>query len=104
MLKRHSEKIQMHNNTEATKEQIWAHVESVWDEMSSAEVAKSFVHAYRIMKTIIGARGNYHWLAYGTPHCNVRKDFASVNDGIRRKFAHTEDPVVEIERTEPVPE
>ena len=72
--------------------------------MSSAEVAKSFVHAYRIMKTIIEARGNNHGLAYGTPHCNVRKDFVSVNDGIRRIFAHVEDPVVEIERTEPVPE
>ena len=104
MSKRHSEKIQMYNNTEATKEQIWAHVESVWDEMSSAEVAKSFVHAYRIMQTIIEARGNNHWLAHGTPHCNVRRDFVSVNDGIRRKFAHAEDPVVEIERTEPVPE
>jgi hypothetical protein len=35
------------------------------------------VLAYRVMKLIIAEQGNNAWLAYGTPHLNVRCDFAN---------------------------
>ncbi len=37
-------------------------------------VCRAFVHAYRIMATIIEHDGHNHWLVDGTPHCNVRRD------------------------------
>ena len=88
MSKRHSEKLQIYNNTEASLEKIWETVEEVWATTSSAAVARSFVHAFRIMKLIIQENGNNAWLAEGTPHCGVRKDFIDTDDGIRRKQVH----------------
>ena len=85
MSKRHSEKLQVYNNTEASLEQIWRTVEEVWETTSSASVARSFVHAFRIMRLIIKENGNNAWLAEGTPHCRVRADFIDTDDGIRPK-------------------
>jgi hypothetical protein len=39
---------------------------------------RSFVLAYMIMKLIIAEQGNNAWLTYGTPHLNVRCDFANL--------------------------
>ena len=86
MSKRHSEKLQIWNSTEASLDKIWNTVKEVWDSTSSASVARSFVHAYRVMKLIIEEEGNNAWLAEGTPHCGVRKDFIDTGDGIRRKI------------------
>ena len=88
MSKRHSEKLQIWNSTEASTEKIWKTVEDVWTTSSSASVARAFVHAYRVMKLIIQENGNNAWLAEGTPHCGVRRDFIDTNDGIRPKIVH----------------
>ena len=56
----------------------------VWNETSSAEVARAFVLAYRVMRLIIEENGNNSWLSHGTPHCNVRRDFVDTDLGVRR--------------------
>ncbi len=58
------------NNTEASLAKIWKTVESVWNDTSSAEVARAFVLAFRVMRHIIAEEGNNSWLANGTPHCS----------------------------------
>ena len=85
MSKRHSEKLQIWNNTEASVEKIWSGVKEVWESISSAAVSRSFVHAFRVMKLIIQENGNNAWLAEGTPHCGVRQDFVDTDEGIRAK-------------------
>ena len=37
------------------------------------------------MKLIIAEKGNNAWLAHGTPHLNVRNDYADTPTGIKRK-------------------
>ena len=86
MSKRHSAKLQIWNSTEASLSRIWETVGDVWNSTSSASVARSFVHAYRVMKLIIHENGNNAWLSEGTPHCGVRQDFVDTDDGIRRKY------------------
>ena len=46
---RHAAQLQIMNNTEASLSKIWSTVENVWNDMSSFEVARAFVLAYRIM-------------------------------------------------------
>ena len=46
------------NNTEASLAKIWKTVESVWKDTSSAEVARAFVLAFRVMRLIIAEDGN----------------------------------------------
>ena len=89
MSKRHSEKLQIYNNTEGSKKQIWDTVCDVWNSTASSEVARSFVLAYRVMQMIIRENGNNSWLAEGTPHCGVRSDFVDTDQGIRRKVVHS---------------
>ena len=67
MSKRHSEKLQVYNNTEESKKQIWITVVDVWASTSSADVARSFVLAYRVMDLIIRENGSNAWLAEWTP-------------------------------------
>ena len=88
MSKRHSEKLQIYNNTEGNTKQLWDTVCDVWDSTSSAEVARSFVLAYRVMEMIIRENGNNSWLAEGTPHFGVRADFVDTDEGIRKKAVH----------------
>jgi len=83
---RHSAQLQIMNNTEASLAKIWKTVESVWNDTSSAEVARAFVLAFRVMRLIIAEDGNNSWLANGTPHCNVRLDYNDTPTGIERKF------------------
>lgn len=88
MSHRHSAQLQLYNNTEATIEKIWQTVENVWNETSSAEVARAFVLAYRVMDVIIDEDGDNTFLSNGTPHCNVRRDFCDTPTGVRRKLAN----------------
>ena len=37
------------------------------------------------MKLIIAEQGNIAWLAHGTPHLNVRNDYADTPTGIKHK-------------------
>ena len=80
----------MYNNTEATIEKIWKNVENVWNETSSAEVARAFVLAYRVMDVIIDEEGDNTFLSpvKWIPHCNVRRDFCDTPTGVRRKLAN----------------
>ena len=88
MSHRHSAQLQLYNNTEATIEKIWKTVENVWNETSSAEVARAFVLAFRVMNVIIDEEGDNTFLSNGTPHCNVRRDFCDTPTGVRRKLAN----------------
>lgn len=85
MSKRHSERLQMFNNTVATKDKIWSTAVDVWDATTSADVARGFVQAYRVMGRIIHEGGNNHWLQNGGPHCNVRRDFVDTLSGVKNK-------------------
>jgi hypothetical protein len=78
MSHRHSAHLQLYNNTEASLDKIWKTVVDVWNETSSAEVARAFVLAYR-------ENGNNSWLSHGTPHCNVRRDYIDTPTGIVSK-------------------
>ena len=88
MSHRHSAQLQMYNNTEATIDKIWKTVENVWNETSSSEVARAFVLAYRVMDVIIKEDGNNNFLTYGTPHCNVRRDYKDTTTGIKPMLAN----------------
>jgi hypothetical protein len=89
----------MYNNTEATKERTWSVVKQVWARTISAEVA---VLAYRFMKMkkIIEEKGDNRWLADGTPHCKVRRDFMDTEYGIRRKDSGCAEPTSPIEASQ----
>ena len=95
MSHRHSEQLQLYNDTEATLEKTWDTVVDVWNNSPSAEVARSFVLAYRVMKLIIQEKGYNAWLASGTPHCNVRRDYLDPQTGIRRKVIIDVDGITE---------
>lgn len=82
MSHRHSAELQIRNNTEASLDKIWKSTENVFNSTSSAEVARAFVLAFRVMRLIIKEEGNTEWLAHGTPHCNVRQDFIDTPTGI----------------------
>ncbi len=85
MSHRHSVLLQLYNNTEANKEQTWRTIETVWRDTSSSEVARAFVLACRVMRLIIGENGNNSWLAHGTPHCDVRRDYLNTTTGMKLK-------------------
>ena len=98
MSHRHSEQLQLYdsyNNTEATLEKTWDCVVDVWKNSTSAEVARSFVLAYRVIKLIIQEKGYNAWLASGTPHCNVRRDHIDTPTGIHRKVIVDVDSITE---------
>jgi len=67
----------------------------VWASTSSAEVARSFVLAFRVMRLIIEENGYNAWLASGTPHCHVRRDYYDTPRGIRRKIIVDVDEITE---------
>ena len=84
MSKRHSELLQMFSNTQADTERIWKIALEIWNGISSAMIARAFILAYRIMGKIIETKGDTDWLANGTPHCHVRKDFFDTDRGVKR--------------------
>ena len=86
MSHRHSEQLQLYNKTDACLEKTWETVQDVWTMTSSAEVARSFVLAFRVMRLIIEENGYNEWLVSGTPHCHVRRDYFDTPRGIRRKI------------------
>ena len=95
MSHRHSEQLQLYNNTEADLQKTWETVKDVWASTSSAEVARSFVLAFRVMRLIIEENGYNAWLASGTPHCHVRRDYYDTPRGIRRKIIVDVDEITE---------
>ncbi len=81
MSKRHSELLQIFNNTDADAERIWKIALEIWKGISSAMIARAFLLAYRIMEKIIETKGDTDWLKNGGPHCNVRRDFYDIDRG-----------------------
>ena len=84
MSKRHSELLQVFSNTEADKDRIWKIAIGIWNTMTSSMVARAFLLAYRIMGKIVETQGDTDWLKNGAPHCNVRRDFADTDRGVKK--------------------
>ena len=84
MSKRHSELLQVVSNTEADKDRIWKIAMEIWNTMTSSMVARVFLLAYRIMGKIVETKGDTDWLKNGGPHCNVRKDYADTDRGVKK--------------------
>jgi hypothetical protein len=58
MSKKHSELLQVYNNTERDKDRIWHIANEIWKSMSSSMVARAFILAYRIIAKIIETNGD----------------------------------------------
>ena len=84
MSKRHSELLQIYNNTEADADRIWAIALAIWNGLTSAMIARAFILAYRIMGKIIETKGDTNWLKDGAPHCNVRRDYKDTDRGVMK--------------------
>ena len=84
MSKRHSELLQIYNNTEADTDRIWAIALAIWNGLTSAMIARAFILAYRIMGKIIETKGDTNWLKDGAPHCNVRRDYQDTDRGVMK--------------------
>ncbi len=85
MSKKHSELLQIFNNTEADTDRIWKIALEIWTGISSSMIARSFLLAYRIMRKIIETKGDTDWLKNGAPHCHVRRDFYDTAKGVLNK-------------------
>ena len=85
MSKKHSELLQIFNNTEADTDRIWKIALEIWKGISSSMIARSFLLAYRIMRKIIETKGDTDWLKNGAPHCHVRRDFFDTDRGVMNK-------------------
>jgi hypothetical protein len=85
MSKKHSELLQIFNNTEADQDRIWKIALEIWKGISSSMIARSFLLAYRIMRKITETNGDTDWLKNGAPHCNVRLDFLDTDRGVKKR-------------------
>lgn len=85
MSKQHSKLLQRYNGTAVPKSVIESTAQRVWAEMPSADIARGFIQAYRVMRMIIQYGGNNKWLSNGGPHCNVRRDFKNTARGCALK-------------------
>ncbi len=90
MSKRHSEILSLYSNVEANADKIWKVAQQVWLSCTSSMISRAFVHAYRIMDIIVTHDGSNLWLAEGTPHCNIRRDFVDTKYGIKPRAASVE--------------
>ena len=84
MSKRHSELLQIFNNTEADTDRIWKIALEIWQGISSAMIARAFLLAYRTMGKIIDTNGDTDWLRNGAPYCNVRRDYYDTDKGVKK--------------------
>jgi hypothetical protein len=99
MSKKHSELLQVCNNTEADIDRIWKIAFEIWKSItSSIVVARAFLLAYRIMDTIIEKKGDTDWLKNGAPHCHVRRDYVDTDRGVMKVS-----DVTMVEEDEPQP-
>ena len=84
MSKRHSELLQIFNNTQGDTDRIWKIALDIWKGISSAMIARAFILAYRIMGKITETNGDTDWLKNGAPHCHVRRDFLDTDRGVKK--------------------
>ena len=98
MSKKHSELLQVFNNTEADIDRIWKIAHDIWKGISSSMVARAFLLPYRIMGKIIETKGDTDWLRNGAPHCHVRRDYVDTDRGVMKVSDY-----VTVEEAEPQP-
>ena len=72
MSKKHSELLQIFNNTEADQDRIWKIALEIWNGISSAMIARAFILAYRIMRKITETNGDTDWLKNGALQCKTQ--------------------------------
>ena len=84
MSKKHSELLQVFNNTEADAERIWKIALEIWKGITSPMVARAILLAYRMMGKIIETKGDTDWLRNGAPHCHVRRDYVDTDRGVMK--------------------
>ena len=84
MSKKHSELLQIFNNTEADTDRIWKIAMEIWKGISSSMIARSFLLAYRITRKLIETKGDTDWLKNGASHCHVRRDFYDTEKGVMK--------------------
>jgi hypothetical protein len=79
----------MYSNNEANAEKIWKVAALVkFGRVVRRQWSAAFIYAYRIMQKIIENEGHNHWLADGTPPCNIRRDFIDTKHGIAPTRTH----------------
>ena len=84
MSKKHSELLQVYNNTEVDIDRIWKITYEIWKGITSSMVARAFLLAYRIMGKIVETKGDTDWLRNGAPHCHVRRDYVDTDRGVMK--------------------
>ncbi len=85
MSKKHSELLQMFNNTEANTDRIWKIAMEIWRGISSSMIARSFILAYRIMRKIPRVMGIPTGLKTG-PRIAMSDGIIMIQIGVLRKY------------------
>jgi hypothetical protein len=83
----HSHLLRCHGSTVASVEAIKDAADVCWRKLTSADIARSFVLAYRIMRKVIAAKGSNTFLCEDKLHSQVRKDYLDTATGVRRRNA-----------------
>jgi len=68
----------------ASSDRIFTAAQEVWTEYPSSNIARAFVLAHRILLDVVRRRGDNGFLADGSLHFGVRKDFVDTATGIKR--------------------
>ena len=88
MSRNHATELRSRGGIRVMKEdEIWNAAESVWRDMPSCDIGRSFVLAHRIAKKVISMHGDNIFLTgkKGGLHADVRKDFIDTPKGIQRR-------------------
>jgi hypothetical protein len=85
MSKRHSILLKEYSNSVAPVNAIFSAAEQVWLEIPSSSIASGFILSFRIANMVIEHRGDNGFLAGGSFHADVRRDFEATAKGMVKK-------------------
>jgi hypothetical protein len=85
MSKRHSGLTRKHGYSVVSQDVIAKCAEKVFNDFSSATIARSFVTVRHMADKVIAAKGGNEFLAFGDLHFGIRATFADTDTGIRLK-------------------
>ena len=85
MSKRHSGLTRKHGYSVVSQDVIAKCAEKVFNDFSSATIARSFVTVRHMADKVIAAKGGNEFLAFGNLHFGIRAAFADTDTGIRLK-------------------
>ena len=85
MSKRHSGLLKMYSNLQAPHEEIWRTAKEVWTSLGSAEIARGYILAYRIVAKVIESGGENTFLRKQEFHSGVWADFYDTPQGVAKK-------------------